>query len=60
MLAPGIVRSRENEINIDIVRKLGSLNSCQVKHLKVTEKSISIKGLNVNRIIQVQIIKAAI
>ena len=29
-------------------------------YLKVTEKSISIKGLNVNRIIQVQIIQAAV
>ena len=35
-------------------------NSCEIKHLKVTEKSISIKGLNVKRIIQVQIIQAAV
>ena len=48
------------KINIDIVKKLVVSNSCQVKHLKVFEKSISIKGLNVNPIIQVQIIQAAV
>ena len=47
-------------INIDIVSSLVVSKSCQVKRLKVTEKSISIKGLNVNRIIQVQIIQGAV
>ena len=55
-----IWRKSPRKINIDIVRKLGSIEKLSGKHLKVTEKSISIKGLNVNRIIQVQVIQAAV
>ena len=65
MFCPGWQKMAWDVLSRDVLSyiPLGSLvvsNSCQVKRLKVTEKSISIKGLNVNRIIQVQIIQAAV